>query len=730
MGKRALLCLAAAVVMPAGGAAPAGATDPSSAVPVVMLGIDGLARAGQWERVLTVARVRNHQLPLQPEEALVVAGAARRLGDAAAQAVFLDQALRDEKLGRVAEVELAELVVSSDAERAAELALRSLSRSRQSRAMREAAVAVLVRALEAPLEPETRSAIDQRRRRLGRTDRVALDVALARGDETAQLRRLRRVLTASSRGQAALAAAWMLDRQPEQTRLDSWMVARTLFRHGLYGDAAPRLERLAGSREGGVPAWEVAFLRGRCDFRSGRWKEAAAWYQRALPLAPSRDRRAGLEVHLARALELQGEIDDAAEAARRAVLARASDERRLLLARLRLRQGQPDLAELGVSRIRGRWLGDRGRMLIALDELRRGDTRAATGRLEAIRSRSWVGTAAVLVASVAVAEGRWDDAMTSLERGAGRWDPYWELAARRLVGRIPGELVTAWRLGDRQVVDGTTGSIRRRALARWAALETDGAAVRELRELVGDDHGLDELVDAPEFQSSTAASLWRLGLQEEASRWYPRSFPDATAAEVLWSARALLELGRAARAITLADQSWKMAAAWLPVRLMPRTLREAYHPLPWPETVRAAAEKGTVPWQLLAAVARAESRWSPEAVSAVGARGLTQLMPATAAAVAERLDEPLPSPADLFRPQIALEFGAAELGRLLSTFDGAAAPALAAYNAGEEQARLWLEECGADCSEELYVAGITFTATRAYVGDVLASAATYDELYQ
>ncbi len=45
-----------------------------------------------------------------------------------------------------------------------------------------------------------------------------------------------------------------------------------------------------------------------------------------------------------------------------------------------------------------------------------------------------------------------------------------------------------------------------------------------------------------------------------------------------------------------------------------------------------SGEAGGVDWNLLAAVAREESRWDPGALSAVGARGLVQLMPATASA--------------------------------------------------------------------------------------------------
>ncbi len=104
-----------------------------------------------------------------------------------------------------------------------------------------------------------------------------------------------------------------------------------------------------------------------------------------------------------------------------------------------------------------------------------------------------------------------------------------------------------------------------------------------------------------------------------------------------------------------------------------------------------------------------------------------QLMPATGAAVAARLGIGVTAD-ELFDPAVNLRLGTAELARLLAVFDGHLAAAVAAYNAGEDQARLWLSQCG-DCGEARYVAGISFTATRLYTSDVLAAMRAYDELF-
>ena len=93
---------------------------------------------------------------------------------------------------------------------------------------------------------------------------------------------------------------------------------------------------------------------------------------------------------------------------------------------------------------------------------------------------------------------------------------------------------------------------------------------------------------------------------------------------------------------------------------------------PFAEAVaKAAAQHGLDP-KLLHAVVIVESAYRPAAVSAAGAGGLTQLMPATATAMGV---------ADRFDPQANLLGGADYLARLLLKF-GDLRLALAAYNAG------------------------------------------------
>jgi soluble lytic murein transglycosylase-like protein len=88
--------------------------------------------------------------------------------------------------------------------------------------------------------------------------------------------------------------------------------------------------------------------------------------------------------------------------------------------------------------------------------------------------------------------------------------------------------------------------------------------------------------------------------------------------------------------------------------------------------VARLAAKYDISPALLEAVVWQESRWNERARSPVGARGLAQLMPGTAAQMGI-------NPAD---PVRNLEGGARYLRMQLDAFDGNVEKALAAYNAG------------------------------------------------
>jgi hypothetical protein len=91
------------------------------------------------------------------------------------------------------------------------------------------------------------------------------------------------------------------------------------------------------------------------------------------------------------------------------------------------------------------------------------------------------------------------------------------------------------------------------------------------------------------------------------------------------------------------------------------------------ESIRKAAAKYSLPPGLIRAVIRAESNFQVDAVSHAGARGLMQLMPATARELGVT---------DSFDINQNIDGGAKYLRRMLDQFGGNVRKALAAYNAG------------------------------------------------
>jgi soluble lytic murein transglycosylase len=140
------------------------------------------------------------------------------------------------------------------------------------------------------------------------------------------------------------------------------------------------------------------------------------------------------------------------------------------------------------------------------------------------------------------------------------------------------------------------------------------------------------------------------------------------------------------------------------------------------------AESGAPESALVLGISRQESEFDPSAESPSGARGLMQLMPATAKVVAK--EEHLQfSASRLDDPGYNMRLGTAYLGNLIDRFGGSYALAIAAYNAGPTHAREWIEQYGDPRDPNVdpidWVEKIPFSETRNYVQRVLENTQVY-----
>ena len=140
----------------------------------------------------------------------------------------------------------------------------------------------------------------------------------------------------------------------------------------------------------------------------------------------------------------------------------------------------------------------------------------------------------------------------------------------------------------------------------------------------------------------------------------------------------------------------------------------------------SAAYYDTDPY-LVAAVIKHESKFQPRARSGGGALGLMQLMPATAAWIARRMDEPF-TEEYLYDPSLNIRYGVWYLAELRREFGGNDILALAAYNAGRGNVREWMEH--RHWNEQFdEIDAIPYPETRLYVRRVLEDREQYKRLY-
>jgi soluble lytic murein transglycosylase len=125
---------------------------------------------------------------------------------------------------------------------------------------------------------------------------------------------------------------------------------------------------------------------------------------------------------------------------------------------------------------------------------------------------------------------------------------------------------------------------------------------------------------------------------------------------------------------------------------------------------------------------RQESRFVMDARSAVGAKGLMQLMPATARWVARKIGLEGYHPQRVSEMDTNVTLGTSYLKMVLDSLDKQPLLASAAYNAGPGRARQWRADHALEGA--IYAETIPFAETRDYVKRVMSNAVYYAALFE
>lgn len=153
-------------------------------------------------------------------------------------------------------------------------------------------------------------------------------------------------------------------------------------------------------------------------------------------------------------------------------------------------------------------------------------------------------------------------------------------------------------------------------------------------------------------------------------------------------------------------------------------LPRAYYPVP-----EMVPDDLPVSRALALAISRRESEFNPAAQSKAGARGLMQVMPATAEMLAKAAGEEFSASRLITDPAFNVRMGSTYLSHMTEKFGPAVALIASGYNAGPGRPTKWIDQFGDPRREGVdvvdWVEMIPFTETRTYVMRVAEGVVIY-----
>ena len=364
----------------------------------------------------------------------------------------------------------------------------------------------------------------------------------------------------------------------------------------------------------------------------------------------------------------------------------------------------------------------RALFLAAITRYRLGDANAARGILQQSTNTTadayqlarvyfWLGKLDQQEGNTAAARNNWERAAATDPTGY-----YSERARDLLHGRAPFAPPPAFQTA----VDWES---ERQQAAMWVRstfqLPDDAASLLSPGALASDSRFI------------RGSELWRLGRYEEAKAEFEalRAAVASSPADTFRLADYFRQIGLYRSAVFAARHVLDLAgmddAATLRAPIYFTHLRFGVY---YEELVTPVAQAYDFHPLFLFAVLRQESLFEGFVRSSAGARGLMQLMPATAQEIYQQTGWPPGfTTDDLYRPKVSITYGAHYLARQRDYLGGDLYAALAAYNAGPGNAAQWQELAQGD--PDLFLEIIPYGQTRDYIRRIYETFVIYRNIY-
>lgn len=531
------------------------------------------------------------------------------------------------------------------------------------------------------------------------------------------------------------------------------LLGLTFHQHREFDRALRHLKRSLGEGNAlaGRDDFEARYALGRSHFWQGRYAPAVEVFGSLVERAATPEQKARALYQQGRSYELLGSWKNASASFRLSYLAEPRGVEwaaAALLSAMRLEwranneAGALPLYDLLAAEPAWREQTARAALFLASSDIVKGSTD---------RARPWLDRVEIGGGEYPIEAAYWRGRVAELEKDplvavasylrAARPDPYHPIARAALARLSAGPLAKVAAAEGRRLAALERPEDLYGAWLLLGSSDPTGRAVRRrLQTLL-----LADRLTSPYLRLSEVPvrrwPLWQktlttpeemllaLGILGEAAPAIRKHFPLSGDPSLAYTGSLLLSRGgEIKRSMEWAELLRIRTPPRVPLALQISDYRRLIYPNPYQETIALQAKIRGTDADLLTAIIREESRLDPHAFSPAAARGLSQLTLQTARRLAAEIGLPRPSPEDLYRPEIAITLGAANLASILKEFGNAPHVAAAAYNAGEPQARVWRSYCFSQEPEEFF-AKVGFRETRAYLRRVLTSQEQYEELY-